>query len=77
MHTDVSVLKVKNATEPTVWKTHWSKGWHSGLNVKRSGLATWLNLVLHSWIRHFTLTMPPFTQEFEWVAASSVTFREA
>ena len=77
MHTDVSVLRVKYATEPTILKMHWSKGQHSGLNVKRSGLATWLNLVLRSWIRHFTMTMPPFTQEFEWVTANSVTFREA
>ena len=77
MHTDVSVLRVKYATEPTILKMHWSKGLHSGLNVKRSGLATWLNLALRSWIRHFTMTMPSFTYEFEWVAANSVTFREA
>ena len=61
MHTDVSVLRVKYTTEPTILKMHWSKGLHSGLNVKRSGLATWLNLALRSWIRHFTMTMPSFT----------------
>ena len=43
-------------------------GWCVGLMVRVWALA-WV-IVLCSWSRHFTLTVPPFTQEYKWVPAN-------
>ena len=51
-----------------LWEARWLDGYCVRLRIERSGFEPWPgDIVLCSWARHFTLTVPLSTQVYKWV----------